>query len=83
MNSKNWRNRTHRIRESLWTRLGLTYDLYDDAFAHDLTQFVRGGDTAKMERRAPAYRAILSVLRSFLAARQPLARADDARLHAN
>ena len=80
VNSKNWRNRTHPIRESLWARLGLIYDLYDDDFARDLTQFVRGADIADIERRTPAYRAILSVLRSFLTARHPLARADDAKI---
>jgi glycosyltransferase involved in cell wall biosynthesis len=77
-NSTNARNRTHPIRETLWARLGLSYDLYDDAFASELSRFVRGDDIAVTARRAPAYRAILSVLRAFLAAPQPLARVEDA-----
>jgi glycosyltransferase involved in cell wall biosynthesis len=77
-NAKNSRNRTHLIREALWARLGLTYDLYDDAFALDLTQFVSGQDIAVIERRAAAYCAILILLRAFLVAPQPFARAEDA-----
>jgi glycosyltransferase involved in cell wall biosynthesis len=74
----NPRNRTHKIRESLWADLGLTYDLYDDAFARDLTEFIRGHRIVADERRAAAYRKLLSMLQSFLAARQPFSRADDA-----
>ena len=76
-NSKNWRNRTHPIREALWTRIGLTYDLYDDAFAQDMSRFLRGHEIAT-ERRVTAYRKLLGVLRAFLAASQPFARAEDA-----
>ena len=74
---KNPRNRTHRIRETLWANLGLTYDLYDDAVARNVTHFLRGFDIAP-EGRAAAYRAMLIVLRAFLSHRQPLARAEDA-----
>ncbi|MGC2774165.1 MAG: glycosyltransferase, partial [Bradyrhizobium sp.] len=80
MNANNARNRTHPIRETLWARLGLAYDLYDDAFASDLSQFVRGADIAVSERRAPAYHVILTALRAFLAAPQPFARAEDAAI---
>jgi glycosyltransferase involved in cell wall biosynthesis len=78
--SKNVRNRTHLIRETLWARLGLIYELYDDGFASDLSDFLRGGDIAVSKRRAPTYRVILTVLRSFLAATQPLTRAEDAEV---
>ncbi len=43
-NAKNARNLTHPIRETLWARLGLTYNLYDDAFAFHISQFLRGRD---------------------------------------
>lgn len=76
-NAKNARNRTHAIREASWARIGLTYDLYDDAFARDLTGFIRGTDIA-IERRAEAYRKLLGVLGAFLAASRPFKRADDA-----
>ena len=77
-NAINARRRTHPVREVSWARLGLTYDLHDDAFAADLNSFVRGEPIAVVERRAPAYRTILTVLRAFLAAPQPLARPEDA-----
>ncbi|WP_143748787.1 glycosyltransferase family 2 protein [Mesorhizobium sophorae] len=75
--SKNARNRTHPIREALWAKLGLTYDLYDDAFARDMTEFIRGHEIA-VERRAAAYCKLLAVLRVFLAAARPFERAEDA-----
>jgi glycosyltransferase involved in cell wall biosynthesis len=75
--TKNPRNRTHKIRETLWARLGLAYDLYDDAVARNVTHFLRGFDVAP-ESRAAAYRPILTVLPAFLATRQPLAGARDA-----
>lgn len=71
------RNRTHRIREALWPRIGLTYDLYDDALARDIANFLDGGDIAK-ERRGPAYARLLTVLKAFLKTGQPFARAGDA-----
>lgn len=77
-NSKNARNRTHPIREALWGRIGLTYDLYDDDLAREVSQFLRGEVIAVAERRGPAYRVMLTALRSFLAAQQPFARAEDA-----
>lgn len=77
--TKNFRDRTHWIREASWARLGLTYDLYDDALAYDISQFVKGFDIADPERRAAAYRIILTVLRAFLQAPRPFARADDVR----
>ncbi|WP_217575893.1 glycosyltransferase [Mesorhizobium sp. GbtcB19] len=76
-NATNARNRTHAIREASWARIGLTYDLYDDAFARDLTGFIRGTDIA-IERRAVAYRKLLDVLGVFLAASGPFKRPDDA-----
>ncbi len=66
-NAKNARNRTHPIREWSWARLGLEYDLHEDAMAGSLSQFLRGGDIAA-ERRAAAYRKILGLLGAFLAA---------------
>lgn len=74
---RNARNRTHPIREALWARIGLTYDLYDDVFAYELTGFIRG-DTIPVERRAAAYGKLLGVLRVFLAASRPFTRVDDA-----
>jgi glycosyltransferase involved in cell wall biosynthesis len=76
-NAQNARNRTHAIRATSWARLGLVYDLYDDAFAEELSTFLRGGNIA-MERRAAAYRVILTVLRAFRAAPRPFARPGDA-----
>jgi glycosyltransferase involved in cell wall biosynthesis len=64
------RGRTHAIRQASWARLGLTYDLYDDEPARDMTQFLRGFALSP-ERRAAAYAKILTVLRAFLAASSP------------
>jgi glycosyltransferase involved in cell wall biosynthesis len=75
---KNPRGRTHMIREALWARLGLTYDLYDDPRARNISQFVRGFDITAPESRAVAYRSILTVLRAFLA--QPLAAVEDVKV---
>ena len=75
---KNPRGRTHRIRETLWPRIGLTYDLYDDLLADDISQFLRGTAVPPPERRAAAYATMLKVLRAFLAAPRPFRRADDA-----
>jgi glycosyltransferase involved in cell wall biosynthesis len=75
--NKNPRGRTHAIREASWKRIGLSYDLYDDAFAADLSGFLRGRDIAP-ERRGAAYRTLLGVLRAFLRAPRPLRRAADA-----
>jgi glycosyltransferase involved in cell wall biosynthesis len=74
------RNRTHRIRETSWARLGLTYDLYNDDIADDVSRFLRGFDIAVAERRAATYRRILTALGAFLAAPQPFARRDDAEV---
>ncbi|UVK53716.1 glycosyltransferase [Mesorhizobium sp. AR02] len=76
-NATNARNRTHPIRQASWARLGLTYDLYDDAFAQDLTQFIRGHVIA-VDRRAAAYGKLLGVLNAFLAASRPCRRTEDA-----
>jgi glycosyltransferase involved in cell wall biosynthesis len=72
------RNRTHPIREALWAQLGLTYNLYDDVIARDVSHFLRGFDIAAPESRATAYRTMLTVLRRFLAAPRPFARREDA-----
>jgi glycosyltransferase involved in cell wall biosynthesis len=74
----NPRGRTHAIREACWKRLGLSYNLYDDAFALDLSSFLRGHEIAP-ERRFAAYRTLLSVLRVFLAVPGPFPRAGDAQ----
>ncbi|KRB31949.1 hypothetical protein ASE05_02665 [Mesorhizobium sp. Root172] len=76
-NAANARNRTHPIRQASWARLGLTYDLYDDAFAQDLTRFIRGQVIA-VDRRAAAYSKLLGVLKAFLAASRPFRRTEDA-----
>lgn len=76
-NATNARNRTHPIRQASWARLGLTYDLYDDAFAQDLTGFIRGQVIA-VDRRAAAYGKLLGVLKAFLAASRPFQRTEDA-----
>jgi glycosyltransferase involved in cell wall biosynthesis len=60
------RNRTHRIREVLWSRLGLVYDLYDDDIARDVSIFINGKSIAAAERRFAAYSVMLKVLRAFL-----------------
>jgi len=77
VNSRNPRNRTHSIRETLWKRLGLAYDLYDDALAKDVTQWLRGQELAP-ERRGAAYRVILTLLHAFLAAARPFKCVEDA-----
>lgn len=76
-NATNARNRTHSIRQASWARLGLTYDLYDDALAQDLTRFIRGHVIA-VDRRAVAYGKLVGVLKAFLAASRPFARTEDA-----
>jgi hypothetical protein len=43
-----------------------------------LSHFVRGATIAAAGRRAPVYRTVLTALRAFLAAPQPLARPEDA-----
>jgi glycosyltransferase involved in cell wall biosynthesis len=60
------RNRTHQIREVLWNRLGLVYDLYDDDVARDVSIFINGKSIAAAERRFAAYSVMLKVLRAFL-----------------
>lgn len=75
-NTRNARARTHKIREALWARIGLTYDLYDDTLARDLSQFLQGRELP-VDKRMPAYRSLLTVLRAFLAAPRPLARVAD------
>jgi hypothetical protein len=61
----------------LWHKIGLTYDIYDDALAKDINQFLRGFNVAAVERRASAYSVILSTLRAFLAAPGRLDHAED------
>ena len=69
-NSRNARGRTHAIRLALWKDLGLTYTLYDDALAQDISQFLRGYEIADAHRRLAAYRMIARVLRRFLEVRR-------------
>jgi glycosyltransferase involved in cell wall biosynthesis len=76
--SKNPRGRTHAIRAALWSRIGLSYDLYDDVLAGHVSHFLRGHDIAPPEGRAAAYRTILKVLRAFLTAPRPFPRDEDA-----
>ena len=61
------RGRTHAIREKEWSRLGVTYDLYDDHPAAEVSAFLRGEGIPAVSRRMPAYRAVLGVLPAFLA----------------
>lgn len=75
-NANNPRSRTHPIREALWAGLGLSYELYDNAAAGDVSHFLRGFEIVDATRREAAYRTILTVLQRFLAAR-PRARAED------
>ncbi len=74
--SKNPRGRTHAIREKLWARLGLNYDLYDNVLAADISGVLRGNDIEPL-RRGPAYDRMLTVLLRFAAMMQPLARDED------
>jgi hypothetical protein len=74
--AKNGRKRTHAVREAAWRQAGMTYRLYDDAPARDISQFLRGHAIAEPQRRAPAYQVILLALRSFLDKAQ-LVRDDD------
>src|SRR5947209_116768 len=60
------RNRTHAIREALWGRIGLVYDLYDDDVAGDVSRFINGKSIVAPERRFAAYSVMLKVLRAFL-----------------
>ena len=60
------RGRTHAIREREWGRLGLTYDLYDDHPALDISAFLRGEGIPVVSRRMPAYRSMLSALPALL-----------------
>jgi glycosyltransferase involved in cell wall biosynthesis len=76
-NMTNWRSRTQPIREASWARLGLRYDLYDDALAQAVSEFLRGAEIAP-EQRGAAYLTLLTVLRAFMAAPQPHARPGDA-----
>ena len=73
------RNRTHRIREALWSSIGLTYDLYEDALARDISEFLRGHEIAFLDRRLRAYQKMFAVLGAFLDATQPHQRAGDER----
>ena len=68
------RGRTHAIREQEWARLGLTYDLYDDHPALEISAFLRGEGIPVVSRRMPAYRAMLSALPAFLEASRRRAR---------
>jgi glycosyltransferase involved in cell wall biosynthesis len=76
-NDVNSRARTHQIRERSWARLGVRYDLYDDERAVDIAQFVSGGDVARADGRAAAYRTLLVLLRHFLVSEKPNARDKD------
>jgi hypothetical protein len=75
--TSNPRGRTHAIREASWRRIGLTYDLYDDVRARDVTEFLRGASVPPPERRAAAWRTILTALAAFLAAPRPFPAARD------
>jgi hypothetical protein len=66
----NARARTHEIRRTSWRRLGLEYNLYDDAVAADISEWVRGGELP-VEKRAAAYVQILRILRAFVDASSP------------
>ena len=53
------------IRETSWRRLGIEYGLYDDVFAGDISEWLRGRDLP-VEKRVAAYLEILRVLRPFV-----------------
>jgi glycosyltransferase involved in cell wall biosynthesis len=64
----NWRARTHDIRRKLWAQFGLCYDLYDEDLSNVAHRLVSGCDISDAEMRGDAYRAILKLLRAFVAA---------------
>jgi glycosyltransferase involved in cell wall biosynthesis len=61
------RGRTHELREAEWARLGLTYDLYDDHPAAEISALLHGEGIATVSARMAAYRTVLDVLPAFLA----------------
>jgi glycosyltransferase involved in cell wall biosynthesis len=74
-NTTNWRARTHTIREKLWARLGIEYDLYDNERARDVARFVAGSPNAGgAQAQLTVYRTILPMLDRFLALEAPRAR---------
>ena len=78
MNSTNWRARTHPIREKLWARLDVNYDLYDDNCAREAARFVAGFDDISMLRSPRAfYQKIFLLLDRFLALERPRARPEE------
>src|SRR5262249_44526949 len=77
-NTANWRARTHPIREKLWARLGIKYDLYNDAYARDVARFVAGFDNISgTQAQLAVYRTVLLVLDRFLALEVPKARPEE------
>jgi glycosyltransferase involved in cell wall biosynthesis len=60
------RGRTHAIREAEWGRLGLTYDLYDDHPAAEISALLRHEGLPAVGSRMPAYRTLLTVLDAVL-----------------
>ena len=60
------RGRTHEIREAEWARLGLTYDLYDDHPAAEISALLRDEGLPVVGSRMPAYRTVLTVLGALL-----------------
>ena len=63
-----WRARTHDIRRKLWAQFGLCYDLYDEDLSNVVHRLISGCDISDAEMRGDAYRAILKLLRAFVAA---------------
>jgi glycosyltransferase involved in cell wall biosynthesis len=64
----NWRARTHDMRRKLWAQFGLCYDLYDEDLSNVVHRLISGCDISDSEMRGDAYRAILKLLRAFVAA---------------
>ena len=64
----NPRGRTHAIREAEWARLGLTYELYDDHPAAEISAFLRGEGIPQVGARMAAYVVLLDALEAVLAA---------------
>jgi methyltransferase family protein/glycosyl transferase family 2 len=60
------RGRTHAIREAEWSRLGLTYDLYDDHPAGEISALLRGEGIPAVGSRMAAYRTALTALDALL-----------------
>jgi len=62
------RGRTHAIREAEWAALGLTYALYDDHPALEISALLRDEPIPEVGARWPAYVVVLDALEALLRA---------------